>query len=52
MLLKLSGHDIKIAIAVTGWGQADDRRRALAAGFDRHMTKPADPEELERAFGK
>jgi CheY-like chemotaxis protein len=39
-------------IAVTGWGQADDKRRALAAGFDRHLTKPVDPEELERAFGK
>jgi two-component system CheB/CheR fusion protein len=99
MLLKLSGHDIRIAhaggealavahefrpqigivdigmpdmdgyevarrirheawgekillIAVTGWGQADDKRRALAAGFDRHMTKPVDPEELERAFGQ
>jgi CheY-like chemotaxis protein len=37
-------------IAVTGWGQADDKRRAFAAGFDRHMTKPVDPEELERAF--
>ena len=39
-------------IAVTGWGQADDKRRALAAGFDRHMTKPVDPEELEQAFRK
>lgn len=35
-------------IAVTGWGEADDKRRAIAAGFDRHMTKPIDPEELER----
>jgi two-component system CheB/CheR fusion protein len=39
-------------IAVTGWGQADDKRRALAAGFDQHMTKPVDPEELEAAFTK
>ena len=29
-------------IAITGWGQQDDRRRALAAGFDAHLTKPAD----------
>lgn len=35
-------------IAVTGWGEAEDKRLALAAGFDRHMTKPIDPEELER----
>jgi PAS domain S-box-containing protein len=30
-------------IAVTGWGQAEDRKRALAAGFDHHLVKPVDP---------
>jgi CheY-like chemotaxis protein len=39
------GAQIRI-IAVTGWGQADDRRRSLAAGFDRHLVKPVDPERL------
>jgi hypothetical protein len=29
-------------IAQTGWGQAEDRRRAEQAGFDRHMLKPVD----------
>ena len=29
-------------IALTGWGQQDDRRRTRAAGFDHHLTKPAD----------
>jgi DNA-binding response OmpR family regulator len=29
-------------VAITGWGQSDDRRRARDAGFDCHMTKPAD----------
>lgn len=33
-------------VAITGWGQEDDRRRALAAGFDAHLTKPADPEQI------
>ena len=33
-------------IAVTGYGQADDRQRALAAGFDLHVTKPVDPAAL------
>ena len=33
-------------VAITGWGQEEDRRRALAAGFDAHMTKPADPAQL------
>jgi PAS domain S-box-containing protein len=29
-------------VALTGWGQEDDRRRARAAGFDHHLVKPAD----------
>ncbi|CAN5846977.1 hypothetical protein BH18ACI5_BH18ACI5_30160 [soil metagenome] len=33
-------------VAITGWGQEEDRRRALAAGFEAHMTKPADPEAI------
>jgi CheY-like chemotaxis protein/anti-sigma regulatory factor (Ser/Thr protein kinase) len=33
-------------IAVSGYGQEEDRRRARTAGFDRHLTKPVDPEEL------
>ncbi len=33
-------------IAVTGYGQDDDRMRALASGFDTHLVKPADPEVL------
>ena len=34
-------------IAVTGYGQEADERRALEAGFDMHMTKPIDLKELE-----
>jgi two-component system, sensor histidine kinase len=34
-------------VALTGWGQDDDRRQAREAGFDRHMTKPVDSEELD-----
>jgi len=34
-------------IAITGWGQEQDKRQALAAGFDRHLTKPIDPSVLE-----
>ena len=33
-------------IALTGWGQDTDRQRADEAGFDRHVTKPVDPERL------
>ncbi|HUQ74196.1 MAG TPA: ATP-binding protein, partial [Burkholderiales bacterium] len=37
-----------LLIALTGYGQAEDRDRARAAGFDHHVTKPADIGELTR----
>jgi PAS domain S-box-containing protein len=37
-------------IAVTGWGQEEDKREALAVGFDFHLTKPMDPTYLESIF--
>ena len=36
-----------LLVALTGWGQDSDQRRAIEAGFDRHLTKPADPHVLE-----
>ena len=33
-------------IATTGWGQDKDRQRAFEAGFDHHLTKPVDVEQL------
>jgi len=33
-------------IALTGWGQEEDRLRTAEAGFNCHMVKPADPETL------
>lgn len=35
-------------IALTGWGQDEDRRRTREAGFDHHIVKPIDPDVLER----
>ena len=35
-------------IAFTGYGQDDDRRRVLEAGFDHHLVKPAEAAELAR----
>jgi CheY-like chemotaxis protein len=37
-------------VAITGYGQAEDRRRALQAGFDAHLTKPVSPERLAAAM--
>jgi PAS domain S-box-containing protein len=35
-----------VLVALTGWGQEEDRRRSEKAGFDTHMTKPPDQETL------
>ena len=37
-----------IIVAITGRGQAHDKQRAAEAGFDIHLTKPADPAVLGR----
>jgi CheY-like chemotaxis protein len=37
-----------LLIALTGYAEPDDRRRALEAGFDAHLPKPVDPLELAR----
>ena len=35
-----------VLIALTGWGQPEDRRRTAAAGFDAHLVKPLEPSAL------
>jgi CheY-like chemotaxis protein len=39
-------------VALTGWGQDEDKRRSKEAGFDHHLTKPPDPEVLERLIAE
>jgi two-component system, chemotaxis family, CheB/CheR fusion protein len=36
-----------VLIALTGWGQEQDRRRAMEAGCDYHLTKPVEPESVD-----
>jgi CheY-like chemotaxis protein len=54
---RLSGYDVArrirqargdavLIVAITGWGQEDDRQRARDAGFNHHFTKPVDFEML------
>jgi CheY-like chemotaxis protein len=46
-------HEVSAAIhliALTGYGQPDDRRLALEAGFDAHLVKPVDPPALLAAI--
>jgi PAS domain S-box-containing protein len=38
--------DEVVLIALTGWGQEDDRRRSKAAGFDHHLVKPVESDVL------
>ena len=45
------GNQVTI-IAVTGWGQAEDRRRSLEAGFNHHLTKPIEFEALRELLGR
>ena len=57
-LPKLDGHEVcsrirqqsdgnnLVIIAQTGWGQDEDRQRTHEAGFDYHMVKPVDPDDL------
>ena len=45
------GRDV-LLVATTGWGQAEDKRRALAAGFDLHMTKPISPDTVAKLLAE
>ena len=41
-----------LLIALSGWGQEEDKRRALAAGFNFHRTKPVDPEQVDELIAR
>jgi PAS domain S-box-containing protein len=55
----MSGHEVArrmrleawgrnaVLIALTGWGQDQDKQAAIAAGFNAHLTKPVDPDAVE-----
>lgn len=45
------GTDV-ILVALTGWGQEEDKRRTREVGFDHHLVKPADPETLKAILAK
>ena len=58
----MSGHEVArrmrleawgrnaVLIALTGWGQEQDKQAAKAAGFDEHLTKPVNPDDVERVL--
>ncbi|HET7498662.1 MAG TPA: response regulator, partial [Candidatus Eisenbacteria bacterium] len=44
--LRRTGHENALIVALTGYGQEEDRQRSRQAGFDGHLVKPGDPGEL------
>jgi CheY-like chemotaxis protein len=52
MRASLDGRSQPFMVAVTGYGLPEDRSRALAAGFDEHLTKPVDAAALARVLAQ
>jgi len=44
---QMPGLEDVVLVALTGWGQKEDRRRTAEAGFDHHLVKPPEPQTLE-----
>jgi CheY-like chemotaxis protein len=51
-LRRRPGWEHVVLAALTGWGQAEDRRRTAEAGFNYHLVKPPDPKALESVFAE
>ena len=45
-------HKSTLLVAVTGWGNEDDKRRSVEAGFDMHFTKPISFEQVESVLAR
>jgi CheY-like chemotaxis protein len=45
------GNDV-VLVALTGWGQKEDKQHSLNAGFDHHLTKPVEPAVLEELLAR
>jgi CheY-like chemotaxis protein len=51
---RLRGEDLggEMLVALTGYGEPQDRARAQQAGFDHHLTKPVEPEALQKLLDR
>ena len=45
------GRDV-LLVALTGWGQEEDKKRSREAGFDRHLVKPVEPSALQELLAE
>jgi PAS domain S-box-containing protein len=50
LLRQQLGQEGPLLVALTGWGQEEDRKRSVAAGFDHHLVKPVEPEALREVL--
>lgn len=50
LLRALPGAQARMLVALTGWGSEADQARSLAAGFDLHLTKPVNIDEVQRVL--
>ena len=41
-----------VIVALTGWGQEEDKRRSQEAGFSGHLVKPVEPAALEKLLAE
>lgn len=48
---QIAGAERILLLALTGWGQGDARRRTAEAGFDHHLVKPVELEQIVRLAG-
>ena len=46
------GGETVLLVALTGYGLPEDRRRSADAGFDVHLVKPVEPEQLAEVIGR
>ncbi len=51
-LRTIAGLEHVLCVALTGWGSENDRLRSKDAGFDKHLTKPVELEDLERVISE
>lgn len=47
-----AAHPSIAVVALSGYGQPEDKQRAVAAGFDAHLVKPVDFEVLEQLMNR
>jgi CheY-like chemotaxis protein len=50
--LRKEGTGGRLLVALTGYGEQQDRDRAAAAGFDHHLVKPIDPDSLQKLLAR